>query len=234
MSLTLRLVKSFASSATMDFWTVGENDRRRSASVRGGATITRRSVCSSLRRRSRAPATVRANLCFSMSCQSVCSIALRFGWVRDSARPGLSDPCSWVGGFSSSNACWTFRRGFRPSPSLSRRRALRPSPTKTTARCGNLMYGSLFVMAPRKGSAFNHSSPTSMLFGYDRCLAAAPATGCGSVRSQLAFYSERRLLSNRNHTRPSASSIHGSIRLAVATSRFSSHSSCVCRRRSIS
>src|ERR1051325_3025192 len=41
----------------------------------------------------------------------------------------------------------------------------------------------------------------------------------------------RRVASNRNHVRRSVSSIHTSMKLAVATSRCSSHTLCASRRR---
>ena len=50
--------------------------------------------------------------------------------------PGLSVPCSWVGGFSSAKTCSVFRLGNFSSPSLRRNNALRPSPTKIMASWG--------------------------------------------------------------------------------------------------
>ena len=116
---------------------VGGNALRNSASVLGGATtmsafaLLVRTTCS------KAAATVRANRCSSISCQSVGSTALlRPATAASLNRPGRSLPCSWVGGFSASNTFSVLRFGDLASPSFHRNKAFRPSPTNTKPLCG--------------------------------------------------------------------------------------------------
>ena len=79
------------------FFTSSWKARRRSASVRAGATTISALTPFERTTPSSAPATSRANLCSSRSCQSVCSIPeRRFVPLPLDAWPGRSEPCSWV------------------------------------------------------------------------------------------------------------------------------------------
>lgn len=82
---------------------VGWNATGKSANVLGGATTMRtlallmRTICSM------AAATVCANRCSSILCQSICSTALLRRGIEDSmTRPSRSLPCSCVIGLVSS------------------------------------------------------------------------------------------------------------------------------------
>src|SRR5574337_1454856 len=72
-----------------------------------------------------------------MSCQSVVSTALRLlAPAEAKARPGRSVPWTWVAGLSSTKTRSVTKLANFSSPSLRKKSALRPSPTKTKASWG--------------------------------------------------------------------------------------------------
>src|SRR5512133_2585940 len=101
--------------------------------------------------RFRRSAIVAAKRASPSAGHSGASMALR-GPTCMVVRPGLSVPCSRLGGLSSSRTSTRLRSRRSGSPSLRRSKALRPSPTKTQSPCF-MLQGAMAAAEARFGKS---------------------------------------------------------------------------------